>query len=184
MSTAKAGARCTESRTRGFWSIILSQYLVHNGFAEWLDNETLQSYTNRVGHPSHGVVWGGGQVPARWAICTQTAIFLCSSKQRPVVRRGSIPPSERINWLNSRTSWGSKRGQDHQCCSYFNCCHSEVLCWSSRCAQNSVQSRTRITSYTFGCSLTASDFCLPSLPASLAQLGHLDGLTFPLTSLV
>lgn len=109
-----------------------------------------------------GVVWGG-QVPARWAICTQTAIFLCSSKQRPVIRRGSIPPSERINWLRSRTSWGRKRKQSHQHYSYVNCCPSEVLCWSSRCAQSSVQSRTRMTSYTFGCRWTASDFCLPSL---------------------
>lgn len=57
-----------------------------------------------------GYLWQS-YVPARWAICTQTATFLCSSKQRPVTLRGSIPPSERINWLSSKTSWGREKGK-------------------------------------------------------------------------
>lgn len=53
-------------------------------------------------------VWDRSR-PALWAICTQMEILRCSWGQRPVTLLGSIPPSDLMNWLSSKTSW--KRGE-------------------------------------------------------------------------
>lgn len=43
-------------------------------------------------------------LPAFWAIVTIVPIRFCCTLHKPVIRRGSIHPSERKNWLKINTS--------------------------------------------------------------------------------